>query len=78
MVYKAIKRIYPITTALSFVTFFYYAGKSDYYTKVLKACIPETAYSILAWSLVLMIPAVLFVILDYIKKNYIDREEQER
>ncbi len=75
MIYKAIKRIYPITSALSLCAFFLYAGTADYYTNELRSSIPEIAYSVMIWGVALMIPAGLFVILDYIKKKYIDGKE---
>lgn len=75
MVYKAIKRIYPITTILGFCVLFVFTSISDFHTKVSHSITPEIAYSFMVWGLVLMIPAGLFAILDYIKDKYIDRKE---
>ena len=75
MVYKVIKRIYPITTIFGVCALLVFSSISDFHTEVLHSITPEIAYSFMIWGLVLMIPAGLYVILDYIKDKYIDREE---
>ena len=75
MIYRAIKRIYPITTIMSLIALFIFTSVSDFHTMEMHDGTPEFAYIIMAIGLVLMIPAGLYVILDYIKDKYIDREE---
>lgn len=73
MIYKFLKRIYPLCTLISLFLILAYAGTSDYYTNELHSSVPDFATTVIVWGVVFLIPSVLYVILDYIKDRYIDR-----
>ena len=78
MIYRVIKYTHPVALIISAILFMIYASIDDHYTITLHTAAPDYVNTLALWGVILMIPTVLFAILDYIKVNYIDKKKGKR
>ena len=74
MIYRILKCTHPVSLTLAAIAFMVYASIDDKYTLMLHTAAPDYVNALALCGVILMIPTVMFAILDYIKVNIINRK----
>lgn len=78
MIYRILKYTHPVSLIFAVVAFVVYASIDDKYTLMLHTTAPDYVNALALWGFILVIPSILFMILDYIKINFIDKKGERK
>lgn len=78
MIYRFLRHTHPVSLTLAAIAFMLYASIDDKYTLMLHAAAPDYVSALALWGVILVIPSILFMILDYIKINFIDKKGERK
>ena len=78
MIYRILKYTHPVSLTLAAIAFMVYANIDDKYTLMLHTAAPDYVSALALCGVILMIPTVMFAILDYIKVNFIDKKGERK
>lgn len=71
MIYRFFKAVHGFTAFIGIIFLIMSASTSDYYTEIGQKE-PESVGALIMWGAILMIPTVIYLILEYIKERYIN------
>lgn len=72
MIYSAVKAIHNVTSGIALLLFLASAFTSDFHVVEMGQKEPESVRALITWGAILMIPTVIYLILEYIKERYIN------
>ena len=78
MIYRFLRYTHPVSLTLAAIAFMVYASIDDKYTLMLRTAAPDYVNALALWGVILVIPSILFLFLDYIKINFIDKKGERK
>lgn len=72
MIYRFFKKIHAFTAFIGILCFYLSASVSDFSVEIERTPEPSSAETYITWGVILMLPTVIYLILNYAKEKYLN------